>query len=1101
MNQVVTHRLCHGVRQYPTNQTERDHRFCRPLDEDFIVARKIFNNNTNMCGEPSGSRMAAVDDASPTRSGVSVETNASPRLSPEVQRFPCDFCDRVFDTKIGQSQHIRLRHLLEYNESVQANSSSSRRWCGEERAVLAELEVQAVEAGVSGSLDRHLSTVFTSRTLEAIKGQRRQIAYKTLLEQVKAKRTENARQVTLKSNVSKQTRETVETLGNPDGAVDDTTAPAACNDRFDKAFRMVIAKTLEELSKSRSQIANRLASAAKVFLRSVNEDNRMFRVMEWLNDTLARNKKGGGGNRSTPGKSMMVRNGSRRSRIKQEYAILQKLFSRSKKRAFQHILDPKGVTNTSPAFTADMFEFWGNTYEGRERQVIAATSSATLDTTEEADRIWSPITEGDVQMSEPGRTTAAGPDGVTAKQWRSIPPGQRALFYNILMAHGQVGIDPEIIRARTVFIPKVDRPQSPDKFRPIGITSVIIRQLHSIYAKRLRAFRGFDNRQRAFCNVDGTAENLLTLKAVMDEAQRERGELHVVSIDIQKAFDSASHSSIIEAITAIGCPTPFVNYVKWVYNHAATNLQYGGHRRKVKVINGVLQGDPLSPVVFNYLIDRALQKLDGNIGYNLKGQMINCMAFADDIVLVSGSIAGMNHNLSKLVGALSELGLKININKSQALSLIPAGKEKKVFISTKASFHIDGAYLKQLGIKDEWKYLGVRFQGFQVKEDVSKLLCQLEKIGRARLKPQQKYLLLRSHLIPKHLHELVLGKASKQKLESLDISIRRALRTWLKLPHDTPVAYFHAKVKVGGLSIPALLHKIPQLRLARNERVAGRGCPITQAVAKTEYYNSTSTDDRKLLVSCIGGVDKEAIATYWENELNGKIDTKDLSQSKHCSVVNAFIWSKALRWKARHYVHMHHVRVGCLPSLSRRNRGRDNEALCRAGCGKSESNYHIIQQCHRTKGGRILSHNRVVNLLADQLSKQEGLNVVVEPFIHTTVGLRKPDIIVSNGIKATVLDVNIVSGHNMEADRKNKTQKYQSIPGFDRQVMARYGCSEQTEFGAITLSYKGIFEKTTAAILRKLRVTKQALYNMSVSVLNGSWMNWCTFNVRYWSRQ
>jgi Reverse transcriptase (RNA-dependent DNA polymerase) len=205
------------------------------------------------------------------------------------------------------------------------------------------------------------------------------------------------------------------------------------------------------------------------------------------------------------------------------------------------------------------------------------------------------------------------------------------------MANGR--IDPEVLHARTVFIPKCDRPQTPGEFRPIGITSVIIRQLHRIFAQRLRAFHGYDDRQKAFCNVDGTAENLLLLKAILDDSKRERRELHVVSVDIRKAFDSLSHSSIIETITGLGCPRPFVEYVKWVYDHATTNLHYGGHSQRAKVQNGVLQGDPLSPVVFNYLIDRALRTLNDNIGYPLQGKRINCIAFADDIILVSESKA------------------------------------------------------------------------------------------------------------------------------------------------------------------------------------------------------------------------------------------------------------------------------------------------------------------------------------------------------------------------------------------------------------------------------------------------------------------------------
>lgn len=1030
------------------------------------------------------------------------EANGNSQLCPEVLGYPCEVCGREFPSKIGRSQHVRQIHKDEYNALVSASAPSGRMWSLEERRILAVLEVEAVEAGVTGSLDRHLATLFASRTYDSIRGQRKQESYKRILKIVRAERARRIKSVlALNRDVSNVNQvETGNTASSPSGSNDHSTRATSLDpNRFKNALLEELNLTLIKLNKSKSPVVRELVSAVKVFLRSANQERRMYRIMEWLNKTLARNRNGESRSRNG-GNSMLIKRGNRRSRNKQKYAILQKLFKRSAKRAFEYIIDPKGSTDNSPSFTADMFDFWKNIYEGGDPRANEAPEEEVrpISGAAGADCIWAPITADDVEFSELERTSAAGPDGVSVKQWRSIKYDQRSIIYNVFMLHGH--IDPDLLRARTVFIPKVDRPDSPSKFRPIGITSVIIRQLHRIFAKRLRAFQGYDYRQKVFCNVDGVAENLLLLKALMDDAQRERNELHIVSIDIRKAFDSVSHSSILNTMTRLACPRPFVEYVKWVYDHATTNLQYGGHKQKVKILKGVLQGDPLSPVVFNYLIDRALGSLSDNIGYSLKHQRVNCMAFADDIILISGSVEGMKHNLKKLVGSLTELGLDVNIQKSHALSLIPDGKQKKTYVSESPSFEINGTYLRQLGVNDQWTYLGVKFEGSQAAGDVSGFTCKLKKIGKAHLKPQQKYLLLRNHLIPQYQHTMVLGKTSIKLLESLDIAIRQAMRAWLKFPHDTPIAYFHAKVKTGGLSIPSLSLNIPQIRLARLEKMVERGCPFSKALAKTAYYRSTSTYDRMHLVSIVGDIGKEDIAKYWESKLNGMVDTKDLAQSKYCPVANSFIWSRAAQWTGRHYVNLHRIRIGCLPTRSRRNRGRAGEALCRAGCGKSESNYHVIQQCSRTRGGRSLRHNGVVSLLAGELSKTNGLQVFIEPRIETAVGLRKPDLIITDGETATVIDVHIVGGHDMAADRSDKIQKYQSIPDFDQQVMKRYYCSEQTKFEAITMSYKGIYEKTSAMYLQKLKITKQMLYRMSTSVLFGSWMNFCCFNTNFWRR-
>ena len=67
--------------------------------------------------------------------------------------------------------------------------------------------------------------------------------------------------------------------------------------------------------------------------------------------------------------------------------------------------------------------------------------------------------------------------------------------------------------------------------------------------------------------------------------------------------------------------------------------------------------------------------------------------------------------------------------------------------------------------------------------------------GHAPLKPQQNVQLLTGHLLPRLSHRLQLGEFQFETLEEGDLLVRKALRTWLHLPHDVQNEFFYAKVR------------------------------------------------------------------------------------------------------------------------------------------------------------------------------------------------------------------------------------------------------------------------------------------------------------------
>ena len=62
--------------------------------------------------------------------------------------------------------------------------------------------------------------------------------------------------------------------------------------------------------------------------------------------------------------------------------------------------------------------------------------------------------------------------------------------------------------------------------------------------------------------------------------------------------------------------------------------------------------------------------------------------------------------------------------------------------------------------------------------------------------------------------------------------MRSALRSWLKLPRDTPVPFFHAPVVEGGLGAPLHEHVVPLMRAKRLSRLDETPNPVIAAMLK-----------------------------------------------------------------------------------------------------------------------------------------------------------------------------------------------------------------------------------------------------------------------------
>lgn len=109
-----------------------------------------------------------------------------------------------------------------------------------------------------------------------------------------------------------------------------------------------------------------------------------------------------------------------------------------------------------------------------------------------------------------------------------------------------------------------------------------------------------------------------------------------------KAFDSVTHKTIRDTLASKCIPPHLVHYIMDTYQRSTTRLMCGGWESKpIAPLCGVKQGDPLSPIIFNMVMDGLLRLIPPDVGVDLDGDHYNALAFADDLVFAASTPPGL----------------------------------------------------------------------------------------------------------------------------------------------------------------------------------------------------------------------------------------------------------------------------------------------------------------------------------------------------------------------------------------------------------------------------------------------------------------------------
>jgi len=146
----------------------------------------------------------------------------------------------------------------------------------------------------------------------------------------------------------------------------------------------------------------------------------------------------------------------------------------------------------------------------------------------------------------------------------------------------------------------------------------------------------------------------------------------MASLDASKAFDRVNHFKLYTSLMNGNVPTAFLNVVINWYSKMNVVRWNNSLSAMLRVKSGVCQGGVLSPYLFNVYADVFIKNIvTKNVGCHIGHTCMACMMYADDILLISASLAGLQELLDECVLTSNEICLKLN-EKSLIVSLSAA---------------------------------------------------------------------------------------------------------------------------------------------------------------------------------------------------------------------------------------------------------------------------------------------------------------------------------------------------------------------------------------------------------------------------------------------
>ena len=322
------------------------------------------------------------------------------------------------------------------------------------------------------------------------------------------------------------------------------------------------------------------------------------------------------------------------------------------------------------------------------------------------------IEDYDFLMTQLPNRKAPGPDEIPYEMWKSAPDSLRRALIDCINAilEGETAPPESWLGGRVRFLFKhKGELTEPRNYRPVCLQDTAYKILTAILTDRLyrlaERYGLQDPSQEGFRRLHSPQRQAQSLHWAFEAAAERQGQIYVIYIDFENAFNSVDHEALWRWLRELNIPD--VDLLQALYKRAyyEADLPYG-RSAPIYLTRGTKQGDKLSPLLFGLIFNALLLALKTTgVGHRtITGLRTPARGFADDLGIVCSSAADMQRLMGVVARFCDWSGMRVNLGKTVITAF---DYRTKTDLDTD-QIRFNGNPLIRLAADESFPYLGVR---------------------------------------------------------------------------------------------------------------------------------------------------------------------------------------------------------------------------------------------------------------------------------------------------------------------------------------------------------------------------------------------------------
>ena len=228
--------------------------------------------------------------------------------------------------------------------------------------------------------------------------------------------------------------------------------------------------------------------------------------------------------------------------------------------------------------------------------------------------------------------------------------------------------------------------------------------------KRLTVFVESNNvlpiKQAGFREKHSTIDHIFTLYSMISKQLSMNRKLYVAFVDYSRCFDTVNKYAMFNILERNGIKGTLLGCIKSIYKSVHACIKNNGEFSELfECPIGLKQGCLLSPRIFLIFISEVSRAINSTctngIQFSSNLHIIHHLFFADDVILVSDTVQGLQQKINVSEKQSKRLGIQVNLDKTKIMVFRKGG-----FLSRHEKWLYGGHPLE---VVNSYKYLGFDF--------------------------------------------------------------------------------------------------------------------------------------------------------------------------------------------------------------------------------------------------------------------------------------------------------------------------------------------------------------------------------------------------------